>query len=147
MNSIIEKEYSYLGGFMDGEGHIGIKKEAPRGRAILPTYTERASVAGTNKLSIEVFNQYWPGHFYYHKPGKSSKAGCWSWEVTGKKARDFLEIIKPYLFVKRLDADIVLALGKNKAKTHGGKISNEDRKLRDDLYQVLKAKRRLLWSK
>lgn len=144
--TIDEREYFYLAGFMDGEGHIGIKKEAPRGRAKLPTYTERVSVAGTNKQSIELFHHLWPGHLYYHKPGKNSKAGYWSWEVTGKKAREFLGDIKPYLRIKGLDAEVVLALGRNKAKTNGREISVEDRSLRNDLYKVLKAKRRILWE-
>lgn len=140
-------DLNYYAGFIDGEGHIGIKKESIRGRSKLATYTERVSVAGVSKLLIETFQLIWPGYFYYHKPGRNSRAGYWSWEVTGKKAREFLKIIRPYLLIKGFDADIVLALGKNKEKNNRRKIEFQDRQLREDLYQVLKAHRRILWEK
>lgn len=138
---------NYYAGFIDGEAYIGIKKTPIKGRAKSPSYSERISVAGVSKLSIQGLQELWPGSFQYHKPGKNSRQGYWSWELTDKKAREFLKIIHPYLKIKALDAAIVLALSRSKENNGRKEISTEINKLRDDLYTVLKVHRKMAWSK
>jgi hypothetical protein len=129
----------YTAGFVDGEGYIGIKKDCKnKDKGFSPTYSERVSVAGVNKLSIESLNDLVRGSFSYHKPKNNKSRGYWMWEVTNNKARKFLRIIFPYLKVKQLDAKLVLALGKNKTKTNRKRISLEDLQLRENLYILLK---------
>lgn len=137
----------YYAGFIDGEAYIGIKKESLRGRSKNPGYSEKVSVAGTNEMVIKSFNELWPGTLHYHRPGKNSRSPYWSWELSNKKAREFLKLIRPYLRVKGLDADIVLALGREKEKTKSRFLTSGDISIRNDLYSVLKAHRRILWVK
>lgn len=134
---ILERHYAYLAGFIDGEGHIGIKKYKRGNNS--PTYSERVSVGGICKLAIYSFNDYYPGYIYHHKPNDKSPNGFYSWEVTDNKAREFLLLVLPYLRIKKLEAQIVLALGKHKEQTKRQKLSETDLKFRDDLYRILKS--------
>jgi hypothetical protein len=59
-------------------------------------------------------------------------------EVTDNKARVFLKMILPFLRLKRLDANLVLALGKNKLENKKQRISNKDLEYRENLYKLLK---------
>lgn len=136
----IDTYLSYYGAYIDGEGHIGIKKlhsKKARERGFSPIYSERVSVASTNELIIRSFNDIVIGHIYCHK-SKSGAREYWSWEVTDKKAVTFLKIIEPYLKTKTLQAKVVLALTKLKEKNKRKKITPQDLKLREDLYKVLR---------
>ena len=134
----LENILSYYGGFLDGEGYIGIKKKKYKNNKFDPSYSERVSVAGINKLSICGFNDLMVGNILEHKPSKLGNVPCWSWEVTNNKAKNFLKMIRPYLKLKGLDADLVLALSKNKEKTNRRRVPKEDRDLRENLYIILK---------
>lgn len=136
---ILDAYYTYYAAYIDGEGHIGIKKTYPnKSKGYSPSYTERVSVASTNEMIIRSFNDLVVGYISYHKPSKLSKRGYWSWEVTNHKARVFLGIIQPFLKLKSLQSKIVLVLGKNKEKIGKNKIPIKDLKLREDLYKILR---------
>lgn len=136
--SVVDVYLSYYGAYIDGEGHIGIKKLPPRSKGFSPDYTERVSVASVNELIIRSFNDIVVGHIYYHESKNKKHQGYWSWEVTNKRAREFLKIIIPYLKIKQLQAKIVLALGKNKESTNSRKLTPKDLELREGLYIILK---------
>lgn len=136
-DNILDAYYAYYGAFVDAEGHIGIKKVHCR-KQYSPTYSERVSVASTNRLIIQSFNDIVVGSIHIHKGSKLSNRKYWSWEVTDAKAREFLQIISPYLKIKNLQADIVLALGRNKEKNCRKKLSSKDLELRENLYILLK---------
>ncbi|KKR30745.1 MAG: hypothetical protein UT62_C0008G0020 [Parcubacteria group bacterium GW2011_GWC1_39_8] len=132
---------SYYAGFVDGEGYIGIKKYIRKDKGsekFSPSYSERVSIGGINELSIKAFNDLVIGNIHYKKPSKLNERGFWNWEVSENKARIFLKMILPYLKIKRLDAELVLALGKNKLKNKSKPVSKEDNELRESLYILLK---------
>lgn len=132
-------ELAYIAGFIDGEGYIGIKKYIRRAdKQWCPMYSERITVGGINKKSIEDLDDIVGGYIYFHKASKLSSKGYWSWEVTESNARKFLKMIYPYLKIKRPEADILIKLGENKLKTNKHKISEEDMKLREELYLSIK---------
>jgi len=134
-----KEELAYIAGFIDGEGYIGIKKYIRNStKTWCPMYSEKISVAGTCEPVIKSFDTIIKGYINFHKHSKLSKRGYWSWEVTENKARLFLQMIYPYLKVKKLEADILLLLGKNKKKTKSNTIKEEDRMLREKLYLQIK---------
>lgn len=137
MNTDLECILSYYAGFIDGEGYIGIKKYKGK-KGVNATYSERISVGSNNKNAVLGLNDMVQGHIYKHKPSKLSNNVFWSWELTDKKARDFIKTIRPYLRVKHLEASIVVALGNLKAKNGRKTLSKEDVKLREKLYLILK---------
>lgn len=140
-SSITDTYLTYYAAFIDGEGHIGIKKYRDN-RMSCPMYSERVSVAGTCERIIRSFDDLIAGHIYYHKGSNLSNRGYWSWEVTDDKARRFLKMIRPYLRVKGLQADVVLALGKTKDGSRR-KVSPETLHLRESLYKVSKGLHKL----
>lgn len=130
---------AYIAGFVDGEGYIGIKKYIRNtDKKWCPMYSEKISVAGINEKSIRQFDDFVKGYIYFHKPSKLSNRGYWSWEVTENKARDFLKLIYSYLIIKKPEAEKIMLLSENKKKTNRAKISLEDTKLREKLYQQIK---------
>lgn len=133
---------SYYAGFIDGEGYIGIKKYIRKNKGsekFSPIYSEKVSVGGVNELSIKSFNDIMVGNIYYKKASNlTNQRGFWNWEVSDKKAREFLKMIYPYLRIKKLDADIVLALESIKDKNKRKRLSSKELELRENLYNLLK---------
>jgi len=131
---------AYYAGFVDGEGYIGIKKDCKdKKRGYSCIYSEKVSVACNSELIIRSFNDIVVGGIYKHKPSKLSKHPYWSWEVSNEKARTFLKLIHPYLKIKKLEADLVLALGKNKERNKKrNRVTPKDLEIRDNLYTLIK---------
>lgn len=134
--------YEYLAGFVDGEGHIGIKKHTRFLRSKSECYYERISVANTNKEIIDIFKKEFGGYVYHHKPSKLSNNSYWSWEVTNKQARIMLEKIYPYLIVKKIEADVVMELTKSKEKKYS-QVPDKVNEFREYLFQKVKLIRKI----
>ena len=129
---------AYITGLVDGEGYIGIKKDLAKNRGINPVYYERISVAGTNKDMVNLFLNFFDcGNIYLHKHSKLSKQEYWSWETSNLKAVYVIKQIYPYLLIKKPEADLVLALSKNKQKKYGT-LPKEIIEYREKLYQAIK---------
>jgi len=94
---LTEIEKSYLAGIVDGEGSIYIAKN---GVAL--------TIANTNKTLIDWIDKRTEGYYYVKKQPKEVDSTCYVYYITGKKLSYFLQQIRPYLIVKRKQADIAL---------------------------------------
>jgi hypothetical protein len=134
-----KENLAYIAGLVDGEGYIGIKRDAIKGRGKNPVHYERISVAQTDKELVELFLNFFEcGKIYLHKHSKLSKQGYWSWEASNLKAVFVIRQLYPYLRFKRPEADLVLSLSKSKQKKYGT-LPKEVVEYRESLYQGIKA--------
>lgn len=104
---------AYTAGIIDGEGCISIHKSMNRNsyrRAI------HISVGNTNPWLINWLEFNFGGSSRIYHPKNSKWKDSWQWELSAKQAGEFLEMILPYLKLKRAQAE--LAIQFQKAKHH-----------------------------
>lgn len=103
---------AWTAGFFDGEGSVSIsirqrKKKPYRGCNDIHTLVVR--VANTHKGCLDRLAQAFGGKVYKQKVREGCKQQ-WQWLVQSKLAREFLEEVLPYLYVKKRQAEIGLEL-------------------------------------
>ena len=89
---------SYLAGFFDGEGCISITKNKKRNH-----YNLVVTVSGTKPKIISMFEQFFGGNVRI-KLKNFPRQQVWIWNVYGEERREFLQIINPYLILKKEEA-------------------------------------------
>lgn len=97
-------DLAYTAGILDGEGCIGIY---PRGRRRM--HRAEVRIHNTNEWLIQWLRFAYGGSVYYTEPkqGENHKP-CWMWVVSGKKALIFLQLIYPYLRLKKPQAELAV---------------------------------------
>lgn len=122
MNNLI---IAYLAGLVDGEGYIGIKKSQPynnlTGRAN-PGYHERIQIRMVDESAIKLFTDTFGGWYYKEKPNTNGRS-LYCYQASDKKASAILEILLPYLRIKKESANTVLKL--RESKNHPIKVKTD----------------------
>lgn len=104
-------ELAYLAGLFDGEGCISFSlREQASAKSVSPNLQTIVAVAMTDRATVELFHQRWPGTF-----GKVSRARFpshwrtqWRWVLMAADIIPFLEEIRPFLRLKRPQAELAL---------------------------------------
>jgi hypothetical protein len=104
ISALTEAEVGWIAGIVDGEGYIGLVEDGDR-----ETLTPRVDVYSTTKcMQTELNRLVGAGHLGQKRPRDGEKQlfgwSLWSVETIGP----FLEVITPYLVVKRRVAQVVL---------------------------------------
>lgn len=109
--------YSWMGGFIDGEGTITICTVAKT-----KSYVPKIAVSNTDKQSIDIFVKEFGGkvRLKVWKKHKNWKP-CYEWSLTYNKALATIEKLQPYLKIKNKQAFIVLKL-KNIERYNGATL-------------------------
>ena len=117
---------AYTAGIMDGEGSIGIARH--KSKSCKRGYTLELNVQVTS--SDEWLCQWLKFSFGGSLSHSINSANnpMWHWIIVARKARDFLELIRPYLRLKKPQADIAIQFQKAKRyggnKTEGNQLTN-----------------------
>jgi hypothetical protein len=98
---ITAAELGYLAGFFDGEGCIDGNR---RGAA----WGLRVSASNTDERPLRRLQSVFGGSIYSKRQG--DRRSCSVWQASGRKAARFLEVLLPYLVVKRAQAEAGLRL-------------------------------------
>lgn len=88
---------AYVAGIIDGEGSIGFS------RVTETTMVPRVSVGNTNKKLLDDLKESFGGTVHVcHKEGDlGNNKPTWEWKLSSSKSVKFLEIIFPWLRIKR----------------------------------------------
>lgn len=99
---------AYTAGLLDGEGSIGIVVMNPsaKNRYKLPFHQLHVHVVNTNKEVLDWLKDTFGGSICVHD--KKSKSDTWTWQIYTKNAKKFLELIYPYLKIKRKQARLAI---------------------------------------
>lgn len=137
----------YLAGIIDGEGCIGIRRSKPSGSRRTPAYIASLTVGNTSRALIEeIVSAFLIGCVTY-RAGTEKREACYVWSVQSLPAATIVRTLRPYLLVKRPQADILLEFmdgfesfrGARPGHKGGQLVSMEELSRREALYVRMKA--------
>lgn len=106
-------QLAYTAGIIDGEGCISIIKNTTYRHKLCRFYLS-VSVGNTNEWLILWLKDAYGGSIVQTPPKKVQHKPVLSWRVSGKLAIEFLELIAPYLQLKKLQAEVAIKFQKRK---------------------------------
>ena len=98
-------DLAYVAGIFDGEGCICLRSSKRR------SYTLDVSIVNTNEWLMQWLKFAFGGNCYsmqYKSNEERNWKPCWRWALASNKAMNFLELIHPYLRLKKPQADIAI---------------------------------------
>ncbi len=109
-------DLAYLAGILDGEGCIEILCRKARGwKAVSLT----VSICSTDQWICQFLKFTFGGGVYDHNSKNGGLNHCaWAWVVNGKQARDCLQLLLPYLHLKRPQAELGIKFQDAKTQKH-----------------------------
>lgn len=108
------EEISYLAGLFDGEGTICIQKDSrplakDNGRNWNPIYNITFRIGMTNQEAIEGFKKFFKVGFIDCEKSYHKFRPMWRYSIRAKDdAKMVIEMIKPFLRVKKANAELAL---------------------------------------
>jgi len=96
---------AYVAGIIDGEGSIGLHKNTQKKN---PSYTVTVYVGNTNEWLIQFLKMQFGGYITTSSQPNPRAKPIWRWEIRARKAYKFLELILPYLQMKRPQAELAI---------------------------------------
>lgn len=136
--------YAYAAGLVDSDGCIQIKRHV----VIENTNMYRYSLAILTNMcdgeAIDYLKGVFGGNVFYtrnYSKDNSFRLPVFRWEITGKKAKEFLKRILPFLRIKKTQAQLAIrfqehvdSIGFNKFKP----LSGHEYKFREEVYNEMK---------
>src|SRR3990167_855180 len=101
---------AYAAGFFDGEGCVVIAKRI-RKRQKTPEYVVVVTISQKVREPLEKLQEMFGGGIYENKSAK-----VWAWAIASNPACAFLKKIRRHLWVKRQQADLVIAFQRRFSK-------------------------------
>ena len=103
---------AYTGGLLDGEGFIGISKNKSSRYSRGYSFILSVTITNTNEWLIQWLKLQFGGTIissssHARKTDKNWKPQ-WVWRVRDNKAKEFLELILPYIQIKKAQAEIAI---------------------------------------
>jgi len=105
--SLSDVEVGYVAGIIDGEGHIGITLHR---REPYTLFSVRVEITNTSLDLHEWLVRKFGGscHVHWKKRYSTNHSPAFRWRIDSVGARKILELVRPYLKVKRQQADLAL---------------------------------------
>lgn len=98
---------AYLAGIIDGEGSIGLEHLSPTKSRKKSYYVCRLTVINTSKKLMERLVNTFNGSYNTRKKIEGRKL-CYRWHVFGDDLEKALNLLFPYLDLKKPQAELVL---------------------------------------
>ena len=137
-----EVELAWMAGFFDGEGHVRIQKHSARGSYMLSISAVQAHAA-----PLEIFVKKLGGTLKRRlMPYRGKLRVLWTWQTSSHAAQVALELMLPYLVVKKDEALLALEFRKTFRPQYGERSKNsesleaEREKMMYGLQEIRKAK-------
>lgn len=125
---------SYMAGFFDGEGYIGILKR--QRKTYNPEYFIQISIGQKDGHIMDWVMENFGGHLHNVK-----RDGSYYWIVSNKDAYKFLKKIKPYLIYKKPQAELALEFYENRDLRKP--IPKQELERREDIYNKMKSLKKI----
>lgn len=100
---------SYLAGFFDGEGYIGIERQSNRKGMRNPWYRVIISISLTNENVLQLFQETFGGSISVRTTQIGNHQRSWIWRLWSSKAIVCLRVLYPYLIIKKAQAELACA--------------------------------------
>jgi len=122
-------DLAYTAGIVDGEGCIRIYKSSRKGHKYLD-YVLRVDVTNTEIWLCQWLRFAFGGTVHKHGSLPHCKL-CWSWVIQAKAAGEFLQLILPYLNIKRPQAELGIKFQNSKIPKRTSILTEEERAIRE----------------
>ena len=123
-------DLAYCAGLMDGEGCITLTRDSES------NYRLRIKITSTDYSVLEWLQGHFGGSIVLSRKGTEKHKETWDWVCKVEDQVVFLFGILPYTIIKR--AQIIEALNYHFEKQNGGKLTEDEYKLRSAYYERLK---------
>ena len=127
-------DLAYIAGIVDGEGYIGISADHRKRNPDRPCWRLRVTVTNTNEWLVQYLKFAVGGGIIRLKNDRPRP--CYQWELTHSKASEFLQLILPYLRLKRPQAELAILFQAS--------MSRSTRRLTDEQIAVRQAQSLLM---
>ncbi len=125
---------AYVAGIIDGEGCIHLM------RTKSGQYSIKVVVVNTNEWLINWFHLQFGGSVSIHRQYSQKAKPAYQWVITTAKCNEFLNLIYPYLLLKKPQAELAMAFQRNRQPQYKHKKkSNESRTLDEAQYILMKS--------
>lgn len=98
-------DLAYVAGIVDGEGCIDIHGRNRPGHKY-SHMSLRVTVVSTDQWLCQMLKFRFSGNVRERTVDKTHRLPLWDWCLEGKRAKDFLELILPYLHLKKPQAEL-----------------------------------------
>jgi hypothetical protein len=117
---------AYAAGIVDGEGCVAIDRYSNKD---LPSYCYRLKVrVGNTSIDlIEWLKNTFGGNVKTIKPRSKNNKRAWEWYLAGEPAAKFIKLVRPYLLIKKQQADLAIAFQSEK-RGKGYHLTDENRR-------------------
>jgi hypothetical protein len=93
---IDKNELAYTAGLFDGEGSISLVRSKKT-----RTHSPQVSIASNDREVLDWCQERFGGSIVTKQPRLPTHSVSYDWRLTDRRALSFLEIIRPYLVIKR----------------------------------------------
>ena len=132
MKELSSIEAAYIAGIVDGEGSIGIAYTTNR-------FTLQVSAHNTHEELMDWLADKWDSNKYLHQYRDECWKPIYSVTLSGKRAKELLIAIAPYMIAKRDRAQLVLTFPIGGEEGKPRKLSDEDALQQATIYIQMKA--------
>lgn len=131
-------DLAYIAGIVDGEGSIGIYRQHCKSGYLSPVL--HISVTNTNEWLIRYLYFNFGGSIL-HSKRKGNCKDMWKWKLQSQKAAELIDLISPYLKLKKGQADIAASFQRNRYKAgHHHKPKSEEKKATEEAQRIVMLK-------
>lgn len=123
-------DLAYCAGLMDGEGCITLTRDSES------NYRLRIKITSTDYSVLEWLQEHFDGYIHLSRKKSKNNKEVWDWVCKVEDQVMFLFGILPFTIIKR--AQIIEALNYYFEKQNGGKLTEDEFKLRNVYYERLK---------
>ena len=123
-------DLAYCAGLFDGEGCITLTRDSES------NYRLRIKITSTDYSVLEWLQEHFDGYIHLSRKESKYNKEAWDWVCKVEDQVVFLFGILPYTIIKR--AHIIEALNYHFEKQNGGKLTEDEYKLRSAYYERLK---------
>jgi len=137
-------DLAYAAALVDGEGCVGIKRSKgirPKRGSVSPEYRVYILVANTYKPVIDWMQLKFGGSVGFRQPKQDCVDGrkrkvCYRWRLASASAVMFLRLIRPYMIIKKDQADLCFMFQESvQTKCKKRILSEETLKFREECFQ------------
>jgi hypothetical protein len=145
----VDANLLWMAGFFDGEGYVGLQLCRDKGRNL--HYVKlKVSVTNTDLHSLAPFRATFHGTTVRSWQGRATSKVVYRWDLSGKRAYDFLMTIAPHLITKKEQVDLAIKFWelpwRGRPRTimkHGGlQRSDEQQAVDIEMARVMRAMKR-----
>lgn len=139
MNQLSIADIAWTAGIIDGEGSIFIMKQGRVDRERTHNFILRVSVQSTDPhMTAELKRMYPEGaEFAIQRDNRPECSDTLKWQLSGRRAANFLNTILPFMRVKHEQAQLGLTF-QNTYKKHWRNMTEEDYLQQENFYYLLK---------